>query len=155
MNKFVKIFLIVLVIIGALFGSYMLGKNSKPKISQPRDAGEAEGDTENKNITIVNDTGKIINEIHLYLEDGTELLCEWDLDKTDNTYEVESNFENRSTFTVKMVDNYGRLYEKTETGLEGVGRYTISISKDDYVKQSGDWLKDTSEFFNNLFGGDQ
>lgn len=145
-NKILIIFGGILLAIGLVFGGFIIGRKTSNN-NQGVSVSDAEKDKENRYLTIVNETDKVINEITIMLEDGTEIDSINNPDKDSITIQIDDAFSEHKDLVVKMVDNYDRLYMKaSETSLKG--RSTIAISQEDYVQQEGDWWKNISEWFN-------
>lgn len=145
-NKIIIIIGGILIVIGLVFGGYIIGRKTSNN-DQGVSVSEAEKDKEHRYLTIVNNTGKVINEITILLEDETPILTIENPDEDSKTIQIDDAYSNHKDLVVKMIDNFDRVYKKTsETSLKG--RSTITISQEDYVQQEGDWWKNISEWFN-------
>lgn len=113
----------------------------------------AETDKKNRYITVVNDTGAVINELYISLDDGTEVektkITDHDkLDQKSISIKIPKEYDEYDTFKVFLIDRYKKRYEKTASDVKLNDRTVVSVTEDDYVEQKGDWLNNIFGFFN-------
>ena len=149
MKKIISIVVAALLIVGLVVLLILPGlkKDNNPVV----DPEVPFVDDTNRYIVIINDTGKVLNEVHLYLGDGTEIKSMINPDETSFTIKIDNSYSDITEFKVKFVDNYDRWYEKTETNVPSYGRTTINVKNDDYIKRKGDIWRNINELFNELF----
>ena len=112
---------------------------------------EAQKDIDNRYLTIVNETKQTINEVHVFVGEGTEIEDAFQKNPDEKSFSIEipSEYENCEDFRVKLVDNYERVYEKVVDKVKKNGRTEVVINEDDYLEEKGDWIKNIYEFFNS------
>lgn len=76
---------------------------------------KAEKDEKSRYITIINDTKKTINEVHIYVGVGTEIEKAYQKNPDEKSFSIEipQEYDEYEEFKVSLVDNYERVYEKT------------------------------------------
>ena len=122
-----------------------LSKEEEPSTQNAR----AEADKNNKSITIINDTQQIINDVYIYVGEGTEIVHKKNPDNNNILITIPKEFINYDSFKITLFDRYGLKYEKEIYGIEKPGRIEVRITKNDYIKQKGDWKKNIDKKFNN------
>lgn len=106
---------------------------------------------EKRTVTIVNKTNEIINEFHLYVNQGTELV-EYQKNNIENnsfSMELKTDLDEYDQFSFTLIDRYGIKYEKKDVAVSNTGNTEIVIEKSDEVKESGNFWKKVDRFFNN------
>ena len=141
------------IVIGAvIMGAIMIGCGVKWIIglfhTGSNDA--ARRDKEGRYITIVNDTGAIINTAFITVGEGTEIEnTRWENpDKESFSVEIPKAYLEETTFTVNLEDRYGFKYKKMLNNVPEKGMQEARITKDDRVEEPGGWLKEVEMFFN-------
>ena len=111
---------------------------------------KAEKDEKNRYLTIINKTGEIINEVHITVGEGTEIEQGYQENPDEDSFSVKipKDYEEYDSFTITLIDRYELKYETTIENVKGKGRTEVVITKDDYVKQDGDWKKKLDDWFN-------
>ena len=112
---------------------------------------KAEKDEKSRYITIINDTKKTINEVHIYVGVGTEIEKAYQKNPDEKSFSIEipQEYDEYEEFKVSLVDNYERVYEKTVKKVKKTGRTEVTINENDYIQQEGDWKSKVFEFFNH------
>ena len=151
MRKLVLIIVSAVIVLSLAFcGGYLFGKNQgNNKKPDPND----EPVMDHRNLTIVNDTDEVINQLRILLEDRTEIYSETNPEDKSVLVPIDDAYKKYSVFIVELIDNYDRLYSKKQDNVPEVGRTAITVTKEDRVKQEGDGWKDLSDWFNDTFGG--
>ena len=114
------------------------------------DNDDAHKDKKGRYLAIVNGTGEVINEIHVLVDEGSEIesMSQINPDADSMSIQIPKEYAEYDTFEVIMIDCYGFKYQKKVTGVNAKGITEIKIETSDYVKQSGDWWKNVVRFFN-------
>ena len=137
------ILLIACVVGGLSFYKYLLNED-EPATKNAK----AEADTNNKSITIINSTNQIINDVYIYVGEGTEIAHEQNPDENNIVITIPEEFENYDSFKITLFDRYGSKYEKEIHGIKNAGRTEVEITQDNYIKQDGDWWVKIQKWFN-------
>lgn len=147
MKKIVISIFVILIAVGIAF---MVYSKIVPDPVTPDPNDPVVDDEKNRYLTIVNDTGEIINEVHVSVGEGTELEHAYreNPDKTSFSIEILESYDDYKKFTVTLIDRYGLKYQKEMIDVKEKGRTEVKITTDDYVKQDGDWKKKWDRFFN-------
>lgn len=102
----------------------------------------AEKDKEsNLYFTVINKTGKIINEIIVTSGEGTEIEKIEDPSEKSTSIKIPKEHADDQEFTVIIVDRYGTTYKVERKIKKKTGRIEIPISQDD-KDESGNILDD-------------
>ena len=105
--------------------------------------------TERK-ITIINNTGQVINEAYITVESGA--VSEGTiLTKPDNesfSLTIPKQYKDYSTFIVVLIDRYDMKYQKKITDVPQKGVTYVEINEEDYVESKGDFWNKIDKFFN-------
>ena len=103
-----------------------------------------------RTLIIVNDTGEILNLIKVYLSDCSEIekVRIKNPDDEITTIKIPRKFRHETNFTVALTDRFGLKYEKTVSSASLGQKVTLKFTKDDYKKQSKDFVKKFNKFFN-------
>ncbi|MBQ6873237.1 MAG: hypothetical protein IJO24_02895 [Clostridia bacterium] len=111
---------------------------------------KAEKDTAGRYLTIINKTEQVINEVHVYVGEGTEIesMEKENPDETSFSIKIPVAYAKYSEFIVELIDRYGLKYQKEVQNVGLLGRTEVVISEDDYVKQNGDFWNKVDQFFN-------
>ena len=111
---------------------------------------EAEKDEKGRYLTINNLTGQVINELHVTVDDGTEIesLKKSNLDETSFSLIIPEQYKEHTDFTVTLIDRYELKYQKRVSNVPLTGRTEINITEEDYIKEDGDWWDKVNQFFN-------
>ena len=111
---------------------------------------KAEKDKNGRYLTIINETNQVINEVHITVNNGTEIesMSKQDIDKKSFSIEIPKEYSKYNTFNVILVDRYDSEYKKTVEEVAQKGRTEVVISKEDIVKESNSWKKKIDRFFN-------
>lgn len=142
----VVIAVILVLIVGIVIGVSVT--NDKGNTRQTND--KAEKDEKNRYLTIINKTGEIINEVHITVGEGTEIEQGYQENPDEDSFSVKipKDYEEYDSFTVTLIDRYELKYETTVKNVKEKGRTEVVVTKDDYVKQDGDWKKKLDDWFN-------
>lgn len=142
----VVIAVILVLIVGIVIGVSVT--NDKGNTRQTND--KAEKDEKNRYLTIINKTGEIINEVHITVGEGTEIEQGYQKNPDEDSFSVKipKDYEEYDSFTVTLIDRYELKYETTVKNVKEKGRTEVVVTKDDYVKQDGDWKKKLDDWFN-------
>lgn len=110
----------------------------------------AEKDTEERYLTIINNTDQIINEVRVTVGEGTEIedMYRKNPDKKSFSIEIPKQYSEYNTFTVTLIDRYDMIYKREITNVKEHGRTEVKISKENYVEERGDFLNNIDKFFN-------
>lgn len=114
------------------------------------DNGDAIVDEKRRTVTIVNNTNEVINEFHLFVNEGTELM-EYQLKNIDEqsfSIEISEKYEKYENFTFIFYDRYGLKYGKESSKVNKEGNTEIVIDKDDEISEKGDFWKKVDRLFN-------
>ena len=123
------------------------------KTTNVRNNDEAEKDKEGRNLTIINETGEIINQVSVTVGDGTEIESmkvtdEAVLDKKSFSLKIPEQYEAHSEFVVTLVDRFELIYQKKVSNVLPTGRTEVKLTEDDYVKREGDWWRKITKLLN-------
>ncbi len=143
--------IIALVVIGIVIGAVgILHFKDKDEGDSRVTNEEAEEDKEERYLTIINDTGEVLNEVRIFVGEGSEIESAYQKnpDETSFSIKIPEEFEEYDTFTIVFIDRYEFKYEKTISGVATEGRTEVKISQDDYIKQDGDTFKKIEKWFN-------
>lgn len=150
MNKVIGIIIAVMVIVLAIVGFVFINSSGQGKTRTTND--KAETDEEGRYLTIINETGEIINEVRIQVGEGTEIESMYQKNPDEKSFSIEipEEYEEYNKFTIIVIDRYELKYKKTVKEVKEKGRTEVKITKDNYVKQKGDWKKKWIEWFNEL-----
>ena len=111
---------------------------------------DAAKDKRNRYLTLINETGAIINEIHVTVGEGTEIesMARNNPEASSISIKIPKEFAEYDTFVVVFIDRHGLKYQKEVTNVDAVGMTEVRVDKDDYVKQKGDGWRKIQRFFN-------
>lgn len=146
-----KIIAFMLLIIFAVAGlgiyNHITNKDGQSRVSNDI----AENDTKGRYLTIINETGQIINEVHIFVGEGTEInqCYQHNPDEKSFSIEIPKAYDKYDKFKVTIIDRYDLKYEKQITDVNKHGRIEVKITEANYIKQSGDWKKKIDKMFNN------
>lgn len=103
-----------------------------------------------RSLTIINETGQVINEIHVTVGKGTEVedMQRKNIDKKSLSIKIPKNYADRHKFTVILVDRYEVQYKKTVKNVLDKGPTEVVVSEKDIVKESNSVKKKIDKFFN-------
>lgn len=141
------IIIILILIIACVVGGISFYKHLSKENEPATQNAKAEADTNNKSITIINDTNQVINDVYLYVGAGTEIAHKSNPDENNIIITIPKEFEHYNDFKITLFDRYGFKYEK-EIKVEKVGRAEVEITKNDYIEQDGDWWIKIQKWFN-------
>lgn len=143
----ILIVLIALAVVGMGIYNHITNHDGQSRVSN--DA--AEKDTQNRYLTIINDTNQIINEVHIFVGEGTEIEHGYQLNPDEKSFSIKipESYDEYDTFMIEVIDRYGLKYGKQITNVNKEGRTEVKISENDYIKQEGDWKKKFDRWFNN------
>ena len=110
----------------------------------------AERDTNGRYLTIINETNQVINEVHVYINSGTEIesMKQENVDKTSFSIKIPKTYLEYNTFVVVIKDRYGTEYQKKVSEVSPKGRTEIVIRKEDSVKETDSIKNKIDRFFN-------
>ena len=141
-----KILIILLIVIATIFTIYKFFKGDNLSNDQ------AEKDKNGRYITIINKTNQIINEVHVTVNDGTEInkMYQENIDEKKKSFSIEipNEYAKYNTFTVILVDRYKTEYKKTINDVPKKGRVELIINKDDMVNETNNLKTKIDRFFN-------
>ena len=142
----VFILLIACVIAGLGIYNHLTNNDGQSRISNDI----AEKDTKSRYLTIINDTDQIINEVHITVGEGTEIEHGYQLNPDEKSFSIKipDAYNEYDTFKVTIIDRYELKYEKQVANVKKEGRTEVKITKDDYIKQDGDWWVNVQKWFN-------
>ncbi len=134
----------IIIVLLAVLTLFIVSKCRSPHITNS----QAEHDQKGRYITIINDTGSVINEAYLTVGEGTEIeeTKRKNPDENNIVVKIPQDYNEYDTFTVVLIDRYKNKYEKTESNIPRTGRTEIKVSEEDMVNHS--WINDVYEFFN-------
>ena len=143
------IFIIIAFMLGGGVVAFFLNGETPGDTRTTND--QAEKDEESRYITIINETGQTINEVHVYVGQGTEIEHAYQKNPDEQTFSIEipEEYSEYEAFEVKLVDNYERIYEKKVEKVKKTGRTEVVMDETSYVEKKGDWKSKVHEFFNN------
>lgn len=138
---------VIVCIIGLGIYNHISNKDGESRV--PNDI--AEKDVENRYLTIINDTEQIINEVHIYVGEGTEIAHGYQHNPDEQSFSVQipNSYDEYNEFIVVLIDRYGLKYEKQVDDVSQTGRTEVKIDANDNVKQKGDWKRNLDKWFNN------
>ena len=148
MGKVVAGILIVFLLLGG--GMYVykhyIDDEGRTRVSND----EAEKNEEKRYLTIVNKTGKIINEVHVYVGDGTEIKEAYQENPDEKSFSVEipEQYIEYKKFTVELVTNHDLLYRKVKKKVKATGRTEVSVKEENRIEQDGDFFNELEEAMN-------
>ena len=146
-SSVLPIIIVLILIIACVVGGITFYKHLT-KVDEPSTQNaKAEADINNKSITIINNTNQIINDVYLYVGEGTEIAHKSTPDENNIVITIPREFEKYDSFKITLFDRYGFKYEK-EIKIKKAGRTEVEITKDDYIEQDGDWWKKIQQWFN-------
>lgn len=101
-------------------------------------------------LTIVNETGQVLNEVRVMTGEGTEIeaMRQLEPDAASFSIKIPKSYSGHSSFTVLLTDRYDLKYRKTVDNVSSTGMTEISISQADYIKEKGDFWDKVEKFFN-------
>ena len=131
-------------------GGYACGNLSKTKDKSGVENDIAEKKEDERYLTIINETGQIINEVYITVGEGTEINAAHKVNPKKESFSVKipDDYDEYSIFHVTLKDRYGFLYEKEISDVKKAGRTEVPITKKDKVKRKGDWKRKIDQFFN-------
>ena len=131
---------------GTIIASIITACSKRDATSNER----AEKDKNGRYLTVINETKQVINEIHVTVDNGTEIesMKQKDVDKKSLSIPIPKTFSKYDTFTVILVDRYGTEYRKTVKNVSKKGRTEVVINKDDVVKETDSLKNKLDRFFN-------
>ena len=111
---------------------------------------KAQKDKNDRHLTIINETEQVINEVHIYVDEGTEIESAYQKNPDGDNFSITipKQYEEYDKFKVKIIDRYGLKYEKIVSNVEKNERREVVITKDDYVEQKGDWKRKLDKTLN-------
>lgn len=114
------------------------------------DNDDAQKDKNSRYLTIINETGQIINEVHVTVGEGTEIEAMGlkNPDTMSFSLKVPKEYEEYTTFVVTLVDRYDLKYQTKISGVPQKGRTEVVITEEDYVKEKGDLWNKLDQWFN-------
>lgn len=135
-----------------VFFAVILGLTACGHGKNKRKNDEAQKEKNGRYLTVINATDQIINEVHVYVGEGTEIesakqknIAE---DETSFSILIPKDYKEYDTFTVELVDRYENKYRKNQTDVKKKGRTEVKITKDDKMKQKGSLKRSIDQFFN-------
>ncbi len=139
-----KVIIIILVIVGLVCGIIFFF--TRDNLSNDH----AEKDKNGRYITIVNNTGQVINEVKVTVNNGTEIesMNKKNIDKNSFSIKFPKEYDNYDSFHVSIIDRYGAEYRKSINNVAKKGRTEVVISNDDLVKESDSIKNKIDRFFN-------
>lgn len=139
--------LIIFAVAGLGIYNHITNKDGQSRVSNDI----AEDDTKGRYLTIINETGQIINEVHIFVGEGTEInqCYQHNPDEKSFSIEIPKAYDKYDKFKVTIIDRYDLKYEKQITDVNKHGRIEVKITEANYIKQSGDWKKKMDKMFNN------
>lgn len=151
----VIIFIIAIVLAVAVgFGIFFaINKSGDSRITNDEAAKAKEG----RYLTIINDTKQIINDVHITVGEGIEIESAYQENPDEKSYSVPilNDYDDYNEFTVTFIDRYEITYQKmvtfpkvTKENKNEKFTIEVKITKDDYVKQKGDWKRKIDRLFN-------
>ena len=143
MKKIIGIIVGAIILIGIIVGVIIFAINKDTRGTSRVKNIKAEKKKDERFLTINNKTDLIINEVHIYLSDGTELEDAFQKNPDEKCFSIKINeeFNEYDKFKVELIDRYGRKYVKSVDKVKKTGRTAVSITKDDYKKQKGDFKR--------------
>lgn len=148
MKKVLKIsglvaLILILVAVGVVIVTNL---GSDPPLSNDN----AVKDKEGRYITIVNNTNQIINEVHTFVGEGTEIeaMEQKNPDRTSFSIEIPDEYSDYDTFTVVIVDRYGIKYVKEIDDVPDCGRTEVIFSESDCDEDEITLQNRIDKFFN-------
>ncbi len=140
-----KILILILVVAG-IVGSIIVSCSKRDKLSNDN----AEKDKNGRYLTIVNETGQVINGVHVTIANGTEIesMKQGNVDKKSFSIKIPKEYKKYDTFNVILVDRYDAEYKKTVNNVAKKGRTEVVINKDDLVKETDGIKNKIDRFFN-------
>lgn len=111
---------------------------------------EAVVDEENRTITIVNKTNQVINELHVYVGEGTELMefRMTNLEETSISKKLSKDYDKFEKFSIVLVDRYGLDYGKEDVSVKLKGNTEIIIDESNHIEKDGDFYKKIIKWVN-------
>lgn len=149
MKKAIKIafFIIVGIIVLIVGYTYFFDNEGNTRV----DNDFAEQNADARYLTIINDTGAVLNGVHIYVGEGTEIEQCYQENPEENSFSVEipSQYEEYRDFVVQFVTNHELIYAKKVSNVKKEGRTEVRITESDYQEQEGDWKRTLDRWFNN------
>ena len=147
MKKVLAVILAVILFLVVGIGLYSCFFNNTGNTRVSND--KAEKNSQERYITIINETNQVINEVHITVGEGTEIESAFQKNPDEKSFSVKipKDYDEYDTFTVILYDRYGLKYQKTSK-ISQTGRTEVKISEEDYVKQDGDFKRKLDKFFN-------
>ena len=102
--------------------------------------------SDERTITIINETGSDIKSLDIQTEDGTSILQNEKEYKDNCSWLISDSWDDYSNFIIVLNDKYGMTYKKL-VNVDDSGRSSVKVTADDYVKNDGDWHKIVSKWF--------
>lgn len=142
---------IALLIIGIVIGGFaVMHFKDKTEGNSAVSNEVAEEKEEERFLTIINDTEEVLNEVRVFVGEGTEIESAYQKNPDEKSFSIKipKEFEEYDTFEVVAIDRYELKYEKTISNVATEGRTEVKITPDDYVEQEGDFMKKVEKWFN-------
>lgn len=138
--------IVVLFFAGTKIFNHVTNKDGQSRITN--DA--AEKNTDERYLTIINETEQIINKVYVTVGEGTEIEHAYQNNPDEKSFSIKipEAYKEDKTFTVTLIDRYDLKYEKIVSDVAEKGRTEVKITTDDYVKQRGDWKRKIDRLFN-------
>lgn len=131
MKKILGIIIAVIIAfaLGALTVTIFMNRETPGETRVAND--EAQKDIDNRYLTIVNETKQTINEVHVFVGEGTEIEDAFQKNPDEKSFSIEipSEYENCEDFRVKLVDNYERVYEKVVDKVKKTEEQKLLLTK--------------------------
>lgn len=101
-------------------------------------------------LSIIDETGQVINEIHVYYGKGTEIeeALQINPDSQNIRIPISHDYDEKDEFTVVLIDRYGVKYRKSCKGVPNDETTEIIITEKDKLEDSEDSFTKLSKFFN-------
>ncbi|MBJ8325253.1 hypothetical protein [Streptococcus pacificus] len=141
MKKIGVLILSVVILIGAGLFIYNTFFQTSSVVSN-KTAEAKENDV--RTLTIINNTGEIINEIRIMIDKGTEVVEPIkNPDEKSISVEIPQEYEEHTKFKIIVIDRYKNEYEINKTIKKPKGRFEIEITEENLTKKGS--------FLGNLF----
>lgn len=137
---------VLLIIVGSMVIPYLSNGDGNTRVTNDK----AQKDKKERYLTIINDTGEIINEVRITVGEGTEINSAFQENPDEQSFSIKipREYKEYSEFTVILIDRYGMRFQKKVEDVPKKGRTEVKITEDDYVEQDGDWKRGWDKFFN-------
>ena len=138
MKKFIIAFLVLITF--ALGGYFVFSAFFSSNLKVSNQTAEAKKE-EKKFITVINNTGEVINKIVITIDEGTEVASIENPDEKSISIEIPKEFAKYKNYTITLTDRNKYVYEVNKT-IEGTtGRTEVIITSDHVVKEGNWWDK--------------